>query len=270
MITRNSFLIVLLACLTACASTRPEVFYPVYIQTADVPDTFLASFPNTRAKVYSEDNRSRRLSMRLQLPRDWSFVAGAAPNKTIEIYVLEGELTLGEFDLGPGGYAYLPSGSMGVSMSSVEGALLLYFIDDVQPGAIIQTPIISNSNLLEWRAESDAIEAFGISTKEMRLDPGSGARTWLLKVEPGAVQDWQKASNTQEGFMLSGDYHHVECAAHGPVRGDYTAGGYFLRPANAINGGPESVAAQTTVWLMRVPNHASYTRNLYCGITNPE
>lgn len=263
---RVGILFVLLAFLTACTSTRPEVYYPVYVQIADVPDTFLAAYPNTRAKVYSEDNRSRRTSMRLQLPSDWSFVTGAAPGKTIEIYVLEGDLTLGEFELGPGGYAYLPSGSMGVNMSSLEGALLMYFIDDVQAGAVIETPIISNSNLLDWQAASDSIEESGIATKELRMDPGSGARTWLLKIEPGAVQDWQKANNTQEGFMLSGEYHHVECSSHGPVWGDYLAGGYFLRPANAVNGGPESAAAQTTVWLMRVPNRTSIARDLYCGL----
>ena len=128
------------------------------------------------------------------------------------------------------------------------------------------TPIISNSELLDWRAESDAIEEFGLSTKELRLDPGSGARTWLVKIEPGALQDWQKVNTTQEGFLLSGQYRHSECALHGIVRGEYFEGGYFLRPAEAVNGGPESVAMQTSIWLMRVPNSASYTRNLYCGI----
>jgi len=151
---RVGILFAMLAFLTACTSTRPEIYYPAYIQIADVPDSFLAAFPDTRAKVYSEDNRTRRSSMRLQLPSDWSFVTGAAPGKTVEIYVLEGDLTLGEFELGPGGYAFLPSGTMGVNMSSLRGAMLMYFVDDVQAGAVIQTPIISNSNLLDWRAAS--------------------------------------------------------------------------------------------------------------------
>ena len=263
---RNGFLIAALVFITACSSTRPEVFYPVFIQTVDVPDAFLAGFPDTRAKVYSADNRTRRSSMRLQLPSNWSFATGAAPGKSIEIYVLDGDLTLGEFELGPGGYAYLPSGSMGVNMSSVSGALLMYFIDEVQANAVIQTAIISNSNLLNWQSESDAIEEFGISTKELRFDPGSGARTWLLKIEPGAVQDWQKASTAQEGFLLSGHYRHNECSPFGPVYGEYTDGGYFLRPENMVNGGPDSAALTTSVWLMRVPNSANVSRNLYCNI----
>ena len=256
----------LLVFLTACAGKQPQVPYPVFMQTEEVSDTFMAALPGTRTKVYSEDNRSRRISMRLQLPSDWSFgTTGAAPGKTLEIYVLEGDLTLGEFTLEPGGYAYLPSGSMGIEMSSLKGALLLYFVDDVQPGAVIQTPIISNSNLLSWQAESDAIDEFGLSTKVLRADPGSGARTWLMKIEPGAVQDWQQASTTQEGFLLLGQYWHSECGAEGIVPGEYLPGGFFLRPAGSVNGGPDSVAIQTSVWLMRVPNHVSYTRNMNCN-----
>lgn len=251
--------------LTACAGKSPQVPYPVFMQASGVSDTFLAGFPGTRAKVFSEDNHSRRTSMMLQLPSDWSFGTGASPDKTIEIYVLKGDLTLGEFKLERGGYAFLPSGSMGVSMTSVNGALLLYFIDDVRPDAVIQTPIISNSDLLSWRAASDEIDEFGISTKELRSDPGSGARTWLLKIEPGAVQDWQQASTVQEGFLLSGQYRHSECGPGGVVPGEYLEGGYFLRPAGAVNGGPDSAAIQTSIWLMRVPNHVSYTRNMYCN-----
>jgi len=266
MVHKPVILIVLSVFLTACAGQQPQVPYPVFVQQSDIKDSFLAGFPGTRAKIFSQDDRSRRTSMALQIPPDWSFGTGAAPGKTLEMYVLEGALTLGEFELEPGGYAYLPSGSMGINMSSVEGALLLYFIDDVQPGAIIQTPIISNSNLLSWQAASDAIGEFGISSKELRLDPGSGARTWLLKVEPGAVQDWQQASTTQEGILLSGQYRHIECGADGVVAGEYLRGGYFLRPADAVNGGPDATAVQTSVWLMRVLNHVSYTRNMECNI----
>jgi glyoxylate utilization-related uncharacterized protein len=253
------------ALLAGCATSSPQVPYPVFVQQIDISYTFLAGFPGARAKVFSADTHSLRSSMMLQIPADWNFSTGAVPDKSVEIYVIEGDLTLGEFELGPGGYAYLPSGSMGVGMSSQKGALLLYFFDDVQPGAVIQTPIIGDSDLLKWEAASDDIGEFGITTKVLRYDPGSGARTWLLKIEPGAVQDWQQASGPQEGFMLSGQYSHNECGATGIVSGEYLDGGYFLRPAGAVNGGPDANAVKTSVWFMRVPFHASYTRDSYCG-----
>ena len=266
----TGIVIVALLALASCAGKPPQVSYPVYMHASDISDMFMAGFPGTRAKVFSEDVRSRRASMMLQLPPDWSFGTGAAPDKTLEIYVLEGDLKLGEFELEPGGYAFLPSGSMGIGMSSVGGALLLYFIDDVRPDAVIQTPIISNSNLLSWHTATDSIDDFGISTKELRLDPGSGSRTWLLKIEPGAVQDWQQASTAQEGILLSGQYRHSECGGEGIVRGEYLEHGYFLRPPASVNGGPESVAVQSSVWLMRVPSHVSFSRNMFCKFEEEE
>jgi len=256
----------LLGILCSCASKLPTVPYPAFEQAGEIPDSFLAGLPGTRAKVLSGDSQSRRGSMLLQLPADWSFGTGAALDKTLELYLLEGDLTLGDFPLEPGGYAYLPSGSLGTKMSSRSGALLLYFLDDVHPDAVIQTPIINNSNLLEWQSEWDQVDSFGIATKELRLDPGSGARTWLQMIEPGAVQDWRNATTVQEGYLVSGQYHHVECISGQAVGGEYTKGGYFLRPAGAVNGGPDTAATESTVWLMRVPRHVRFAGGLSCGL----
>lgn len=250
----------------ACAAKPPQVAYPAFVQAQSLSDSFLAGLPGTRAKILSADARTQQSSMLLQLPADWDFGTGAVPGKTIEIYLLEGDVSLGEFTLEPGGYAYLPSGSMGVKMTSRGGALMLYFVGDVNPESIIQTPIISNSDLLPWQAPSGSVDDFGFATKELRTDPGSGARTWLLKIEPGAVQSWQQASVVQEGYLVSGQYRHNECSSGIPLPGEYAAGGYFLRPAMAVNGGPNATAIQTAIWLMRVPAHATYLDNLYCGI----
>ncbi len=265
MTSRQILLGLALIALAACASNPQQLPYPVFVQVDELPDSFLAGLPGTRAKIFSSDAHTRRSSMLLQLPSEWSFGTGAAPGKTLEIYVLEGDVALGGFTLQPGGYAYLPSGSMGVNMSSRSGALLLYFLDDVHPDAVIQTPIISNSNLLEWQAASDGVDDFGIAAKELRSDPGSGARTWLMKIEPGAVQDWQYGSAIQEGYLVSGQYRHSECVAGEAVNGEYLAGGYFLRPAGAVNGGADAVARQSSIWLLRVPEHVTYTRVLHCG-----
>jgi hypothetical protein len=232
----------------------------------EIPDAFLAWLPGTRAKVFTSDARTRRSSMLLQLPAEWSFTTGGAPDKTLEIYVLEGDVRIGEFELQPGGYAYLPSGSLGTNMSSQRGALLLYFLDDLQPDAVIETPIISDSNLLPWETASQAMEDFGIATKELRMDPGSGARTWLLKVEPGAIFNWRQATSRQEGYLVAGHYRHSECVAGVASPGEYLPGGYFLRPAGVINGGPDAAALATSVWFMRVPERFTIVENVQCSI----
>lgn len=259
------FLVILiLLSLGACASSKPDVPYPAFMQSADIPDSFLAELPGTRAKILTTDVSSRSYSILLQVPPDYSFGTGGAPDKTLEIYVVEGRISIGEFDLDQGGYVYMPSGTTGTTMTSASGALLLYFIDNVKSNAVIQTPIISDSDLIPWRPRSGDVEDFGLSTKELRSDPGSGASTWLFKVEPGAVQPWQSASAKQEGFLISGQYRHSECVQGVAVPGDYLSGGYFQRPTGMVNGGPETTALTTSVWLMRVSEHSSYARNLYC------
>ena len=114
-----------------------------------------------------------------------------------------------------------------------------------------------------WRVVR--VDTFGIAIKELRFDPGSGARTWLQKTEPGAVQDWRKATIVQEGYLVSGQYRHAECVSGQAVGGEYTRGGYFLRPAGAVNGGPDAIASESAVWLMRVPKHGSFAGGLGCG-----
>jgi len=263
---RRFWLLGLSLIIGACASKPPAPPYPAFTQADAIPDSFLAWLPETRSKIFTSDARTRRTSMLLQLPSDWTFTTGGAPDKTLEIYVLEGDLKIGEFELEPGGYVYLPSGSMGINMSSVSGASLLYFLNDVDASAVIQTPLITNSNLLAWETASDGMEDFGIATKELRSDPGSGARTWLLKIEPGAIQDWQQATAREEGFLISGHYQHAECVDGVPSPGEYTQGGYFLRPSGAINGGPDASAFETSIWFLRVPRQSTIVNNAYCGI----
>ena len=264
---RHSAVLVVFAFLAGgCASAPPEPPYPAFMQANDLQDAFLAWLPETRSKVFTSDARTRRTSMLLQLPADWDFTTGGAPDKALEIYLLEGDLTIGEFEFEPGGYAYLPSGSMGTRMSSRDGAMLLYFLNNVDKDAVIQTPLITNSNLLGWETASDGMEDFGISTKELRFDPGSGERTWLLKVEPGAIVSWQAASVRQEGFLVSGHYQHSECVDGVPSPGEYVKGGYFLRPAGAINGGPDAQALQTSIWFLRVPERSTITSNVTCSL----
>lgn len=241
-------------CLSACASGPPPVPYPAFIEVDELPDIFLAGMPGTRAKLLSGDPRSRRSSIRLALPADWNFSTGALPDKSVEIFVLEGAIKLGEFDLATGGYAFLPSGTLGMSMSTQSGAVLMYFLDNANPTSVIQTPLIMDDSLLEWSPVSEGIEGFGVSEKVFRADPGSGAVTRLVKVEPGALQGWRKRSVTEEGYFIAGNYQHSECV-NGEVATElYAKGGYFMRPPGAVNGGPESKSFEPSVWLLRVPS----------------
>lgn len=237
--------------LAGCAASKTTVPYPAFIQADELPDIFMAGLPGIRAKRFTVNPDTRRSSNLMLLPPDWSFTTGSQPNKSVEIYVFAGTLKLGEFTLSPGGYAYIPDGSVGLPLSTDEGARILYYIDDANPTSVIQTPLITNRNILDWEPASDEVDDIGLSVKVLREDPGSGARTWLLKVDPIATRGWQKRTVAEEGFLLEGSMRHSECVAGNVVTDVYTPGGYYIRPADAVNGGPDSAALQTSVWFVR-------------------
>lgn len=239
------------ASLTACAVSKPDVPYPAFVQVDDSQDIFLAELPGVRAKQFAGDANSDRSSNLLLLPADWDFSTGAAPNKSVEMFVLAGEIELGDLTLRQGSYAWLPAASAGANIRSRAGAELLYFFNSADSRSAIQVPLINSIESSRWTPLSDDPEDFGLSILELRSDPGSGARTWLLKIDAVATQAWQSYSAAVEGYLVSGNYQHSECVEGVPVTGSYTTGGYFLRPAGAVNGGPEAISSGTSIWFLR-------------------
>ena len=125
--------------LSGCASGPPTVPYPAFIVVDELPDAFVAGLPGVRAKQLTGDSHTGRSGSRIQIPADWEFSTGASPGLSVEIFVLAGELHLGEFSLTAGGYAYVPPGSTGLPMRSESGATVLYFLDPANERAVIQT-----------------------------------------------------------------------------------------------------------------------------------
>jgi len=239
-----AFLVLFLA---SCASGPPELPYPVFLQADELEDIFLASLPGVRGKQFSGDPQTRRTSNRIDLPQGWEGTTGGTPGKLLEIYVVFGDLRVGDVDLHAGGYAHVPPGSFGFNLTTSEGARILYFLDDVDPLAMIQSPVILDSRLVNW-APTDMQ---GVAIKELRSDPGNGARTWLLRISPGAVLPWQSSSVIREGYLASGNYQHSECVGGETNTWIYTTGGYFYRPAGTVNGGPEAKAISESIWVLR-------------------
>ena len=241
----------LVVLLVGCGSVPPKLPYPAFIQASELPDVFVAGLPGIRAKQFSGNPQTRRSSNRLLLPVEWKGTTGASPGKSVEMFVLAGHIVLGDVGLSAGAYAYIPPGFTGANISTKSGAVVLYFLDDPDPNAVIQTPILLDSGIVDWQPLSDDPKDVGLSVKELRSDPGSGATTWLFRIEPGATQRWQQSSAVEEGYLLSGAYQHSECINGEVVTAPYEVGGYFQRPPGTVHAGPDAIATATTVWLLR-------------------
>ena len=239
--------------MSGCASGPPTTPYPAFISVNELPDSFVAGLPGVRAKLLTGDTRTRQSGSRITIPADWEFSSGASPGLSVEIFVLTGELSIGEFSLTEGGYAYVPPGSTGLPMKSASGATILYFLDSANDAAVIQTLLITNASLLSWESPVFDFGSDGLLVKELRADPGSGTRTWLLKLDPGSRQSWQSSTQPLEGYLLSGSVMDSECVDGEVLTGEYLPSGYLHRPPGAIHGGPESVTIGGAVWFMRVP-----------------
>jgi len=230
-----------------CASGPPKLPYYAFLQADELDDIFLAQLPGVRAKQFAGDSKTRRTSNRIDLPPGWEGTTGGAPGKSLEIIVLVGELHVADITLGSSGYAHFPPGTFAFNLTTKHGAQILYFLDDVDPLAMIRAPIILDPRVLDWQATG----IDGISTKDLRSDPGNGARTWLTKVNPGAAIPWQSSSVNREGYLASGEYQDSECVGGEIHTWTYTRGGYFHRPGDAVSGGPDAHAIRESVWVLR-------------------
>ncbi|MDH4124883.1 MAG: DUF4437 domain-containing protein [Gammaproteobacteria bacterium] len=239
--------LIMMTLAVGCASGPAAPAYPAFVISDDLPDIFLAALPGVRAKEYAIDMRTRSSSNRIDLPAAWSGTTGGAPGKSLEIFVIAGELKIADFTLAEGGYAYIPPGSLGFKLETESGARILYFLADPDAAAKIRSAIILDSGLVNWQAT----DSIGIFEKDLRLDPGSGERTWLVRYESDAAIPWQSASTMLEGYLVSGQFQDSECVAGEPYTEIYLPGGYFRRPGGAVHGGPAAAALRESVWFFR-------------------
>lgn len=249
-----------IAIASGCAATADAPAYPAFVISDELPDLFLASLPGVRAKEFAGDMRSRTVSNRIDLPEGWSGTTGGSPGKALEIFVLSGTLSLADVDLVDGGYVYVPPGSLGFNLVSDEGAQILWFLSDVDAKATIQSPLILDSNLVEWQAT----DSIGVFAKDLRRDPGSGERTWLMRYEIDAQIPWQSSSKSLEGYLMSGQFRQSECVEGLPYTDVYFPGGYFNRPADAIHGGPEAAVLTESVWFLREKSESQISFDVVC------
>lgn len=260
---------VLLLLVMASATSR-EVQGPVrepgfegFINVAALATTSAPELPGARVRVLSRDAGSGRRALHVSLPAGFGFDTRAVlPTLSLELLVLDGEITVGDRVLHQYDFVFVPADTPWPALRSGPGATLLAFLDPVttdRDAAARQRErgaFITHYDAANWRAGIVAREA-GIELKlevqDLKRDPDTTARTWLLRAGPGLAVPWERHSVVEEGYVLDGDYRNAECLQSGTVIGNYRPGGYFRREPGIVHSGPDSGTKGGVLWLLRSP-----------------
>lgn len=234
-------------------------FVPLPIQ--GLPD-------GVRVKILSLDASSGACTLLVEMSRNLSRLEKGFYTSDLEIFVLDGELKIGEKVLTSRCYGFIPAGMAYAPVETREGCTALFFFDrspdftvsdKSKPKAKVETYIGCKSYYEEgWdvgNVRDDFKSSPPLFLKVLRQDEETGARTWITGVIGGHPRyAWQVHPMWREGFLLEGEYTIAECLQQGKQVVTYQPDGYFFRPANIPHVGPESGPNGYAIWLFRSPN----------------
>lgn len=217
------------------------------------------------AKFLSRDEKRGGLALLTYLPIGWEHNEKGYHNADEEIFLVEGDLTIGEQKLTKYSYTFIPEGVAHGPVSTRQGAVFVHWFR--------KTPdfITSRKNKkgarehaavrdwdyykTRWSGENFPVyrkgpRIPGLRLKLLRRDPDTGEMTWILhhipggrggRVASGAIGTlWETHPTFEEYFILerSGEIVQGECLSDGPSGLPYKDRGYWFRPAGVGHLGP--------------------------------
>ncbi len=220
------------------------------------------------SKTLSHDPKTGAVSLLLYYPPGWRSRADSNYHSgDEEIFVLEGDLTIGGRTLTDRCYSFIPAGMTHGPISSRNGCLALTFFDQ-EPDVIASKESKPGSRIdraIEYKNYFDEPWALGATrakskapppllVKVLRRDEQTGARTWIAGVLSGHPNyTWETHPTWEEGYLIEGEYHLAECLNGKSKAGVYRPGSYFFRPSGLPHVGPNAGAKGYAVWLFRTP-----------------
>lgn len=212
-----------------------------FIQTGDLPWSHPSGAwrpAGVRARVLSADVVSGAETAEWLIPEEWEHPPGYLA-ADVEVFVLEGELQTGTFTLREFSYAFIPSGVNPGPWVSGRGCRLLWMPTAHYPFTSA-TSHKTDASLHRYVAAIDTYAVPWTSTitpgfppgamrKTLRIDPDTGASTWLL----GVLPQWRETRReihpvSEEGYQLLGEMLGNQ--------GRFTPGCYFWRPPHVAHG----------------------------------
>ena len=173
--------------------------------------------------VLSEDDETGAKTALVQAEEPWAGTP-AALEGLVELFVLRGELQVGDSTLGRLGYAVLPGGA-GVTASA--GARFLLMVDPLRGGEVPDSALIVDGEALPWEKELHGAPA-GVGVKVIRSGDDGGPVTLLVGNVPHYDSGPEFHECPEEIFVLEGDVGNDTVSVG--------AGDYLWRPAYITHG----------------------------------
>ena len=235
----------------------------LFVQEQSIEPRPIESVRGLSAKILREDQKSGALAVKTDIAAGWRDPRVGRHAGPFEIYVLEGTVSLGPIDLSAGDFVRIPRRAIYGPMESGSGAELLWFFDGPADFETSQSTTVYTASWTVARdAETPWVEALvareagvelDLEVKNLRNDPSTGARTFLVRAGEGVVVPWETHPVSEEGYLLDGEHRLEECLPSGLQAGTYQPGGYFFRPPDLMHMGPGSTYEESVTWLIRTP-----------------
>ncbi len=221
-----------------------------FIQSADVtqkPWVVEGLAEGALTRILSFDSETSASTELVEWTQNWEISSGYF-NCDVEIFVLNGELRIGQLRLGRYTYGFFPQGVCIEAWSAQENTIALWmpeshpsFMKSLTdaPGAKRELYIPSSSSeLIPWSPTLTPGFPLGAMRKTLRKGHEGGRSTWLLGCLPQFAEAFseyhpipeeefvlQGSLTTQAGHMTPGCYFwRPELIPHAPA---YTETGYF-------------------------------------------
>lgn len=201
-----------------------------FISSTDVAEDVLPAgpFAGLKARVLSRDDETDAYTALVAAEATWSGAA-AHPERPVELLMLKGAGTIGEADLAPATYAFIPAGA-DAALTFAPDSLALVMVDE--PGAAPSAGGVEVIDTHELRLADHGTAGVppGLVIKLLHVDQDRGDWTWLASSPPGWQEDRAEIHPTvEEALILRGD---VLLGG----RGEMGPGDYFWRPPDVRHG----------------------------------
>lgn len=218
----------------------------------------IPNFPiSLQAKVLSRDEKRGGLSLMASLPIAWSTATVGYNNADTEIFLLDGDLQIGDQKLTRYSYTFIPAGKAHGPMSTRQGSVFLVWFN--KSPAFVRSKTNSptartHAEVRDWNYYQQPFDTTnfpvyregppipGLRLKLLRNDPDTGEMTWITHgmASSRGGASWEVHPTFEEYFLLerSGEMVVGECLPEGPVGKRYESRGYWWRPGGVGHLGP--------------------------------